>query len=157
MAATSTGRAMPIGHQPPGDVGEVLAVGARVGAQQREGLLDGHVEDFAQEALGLLDDDAAGQRGAQLRHDGRRGRRVLLQDRHARDVGEGLRDEAVGVVELAGVGAEQAERAQDDAGRAHRDGVHGGEAGVERGGDEPGPALRRRLAGRRPRSAWPVA
>ena len=37
------------------------------------------------------------------------------------------------------VGAEQAERAQHDAGRAHRDGVHGGEAGVERGGDEPGP------------------
>ena len=38
-------------------------------------------------------------------------------------------------------GAEQSERAEDDARRAHRDGVHGGEAGVDRGGDEPGPAL----------------
>ena len=30
---------------------------------------------------------------------------------------------------------------EDDAGGAHRDGVHGGEAGVERGGDEPRPAV----------------
>src|SRR6478752_2076067 len=40
-----------------------------------------------------------------------------------------------------GAGAEEAERAKDDAGRAHRHGVHGGEAAVERGGNEPGPAL----------------
>ena len=52
---------------------------------------------------------------------------------------EGLRDEAVGIVQLAGAGAEQAQRAQHDAGRAHRDGMHGAEAGVECGRDEPRP------------------
>ena len=55
---------LPIGHEPPCNFGQVVAVGACVGAQQRESLLDGDVEALAEEALGLLDDDAADQRGA---------------------------------------------------------------------------------------------
>ena len=64
---------------------------------------------------------------------------MFLQERHAGDVREGLRDKAVGFVQLAGIGAEQLQRAQDDAGGAHRDGMNGGEPGVERGRDEAGP------------------
>ncbi len=68
---------------------------------------------------------------------------MLLQDRHARDVRKRLRHQSVGLVELAWTGAEQVERAQHEARRAHRDGVHRGEAGVERGGYEPGPSRSR--------------
>jgi hypothetical protein len=52
---------------------------------------------------------------------------VLSQERDTRDVGEGLRDEAVGGGEFAGAAAEQSERAEDEARRAHRHGVHRGE------------------------------
>ncbi len=132
---------MPVSHEPPGHVGEVLAIGACVGAQQLEGLLDGDVEGFAEEALGLFDEDAAGQRGAQLGHHSEGRGRVFLQDRDGRDVGQGLADQEVGVAECTGAGAEQAECAHDGAGGAQRDGVHGGEAGLQRGGDEPGPPV----------------
>ena len=110
-------------------------------AQQLEGLLDGDVEAFAQESFGLFDVDAAGQCITQLLHHGRGRQRVLLQNRHAGDVGQGLADQEISVAECAAAGAEQAERAPNDAGGAHRDGVHGGEARVERGRDEPWPAV----------------
>ncbi len=44
----------------------------------------------------------------------------------------------IGVVEFAGLGAEQTERAQHDAGRAHRHGMHRGEAGVVAAGTNRG-------------------
>ena len=70
---------------------------------------------------------------------------MFLQDRDTCDVRQGLADEQIGFGELAGAGAEQAERAQHDAGGAHRDGVHGGKASLDRGGNEPRPPLYRRL------------
>lgn len=64
---------------------------------------------------------------------------MFLQDRDACDVSQGLADEQVGLVELARASAEQTERAQHDAGSAHRDGVYGGEARPDRGGNKPRP------------------
>ena len=83
---------------------------------------------------------------------------MFLQDRDTRDVCQGLADEQIGLVELAGAGTEQAERAQHDAGGPHRDGMHRGEAGPDRGRDEPRPPLYCRLdVGDRDRLAGGVA
>ncbi len=79
--------------------------------------------------------------------------RVLLQYRDGRDVGQGLADQEIGFAECAGASAEQAECAHDGACGAHRNGVHGGEAGVARGGDEPRPAVGFGRRGRPPRPA----
>ena len=90
---SSWGRA-PVGHQSPrADVGEVLIIGAGIGPQQPEGVLDRYVEAPAQETLGLLDDDAACEAHRSRGHHGVRGR-VLLQI-GTRDVGQGLADEQI--------------------------------------------------------------
>lgn len=89
---------------------------------------------------------------------------MFPENRDACDVCQGLADEQVGVVQFAPVSAEQTECAQHGARSAHWDGVHGGETGRDRGGDEPRPPLccpvnvgdRNRLAGGVAVHAWTV-
>ena len=64
---------------------------------------------------------------------------MLLKNRHTGDMRKRLSDKQIRVVELTGAGAEQAEGTEHDARGAHRDGVHGGEASVQRGGNEARP------------------
>jgi hypothetical protein len=59
---------------------------------------------------------------------------VFSEDRDTCDVCQGLAYEQIGFGELAGEAAEQAEDAQTNARGAHRDGVHRGEADLDRGG-----------------------
>ena len=56
---------LPHGEQTPRHVRHVFAVGVPVAAQQRECVLDGDREAFTEEPLGLVNHDAAAQRGPQ--------------------------------------------------------------------------------------------
>ena len=76
-----------------------------------------------------------------MRHDTGQRRGVFLKDRHAGHMGQRLADEQIGVVERAGPVAEQAECTERGACGAHGQGVHGGEPGLARGGDEVRPAV----------------
>ena len=157
IAASSAGRAVPIGHQPPGHVGQVLAVGARVAAQQLEGLARPTRRGVSRRkplACSTTTRLVSAERSCGITVAGRG--RVFLQDRDARDVGQRLADQEIGVVEFAGAGAEQAERAQDDAGGAHRHGVHGGEAGVAARPGRTAANGRLRPARSATETGWPV-
>ena len=54
---------------------------------------------------------------------------AVLEDRNGGNVGEGLGDDDVVVVERAGFGAKQVEGADDLTPQAHRDGLGGAESG----------------------------
>ncbi len=75
-----------LADQPTRHLGHVFSTVSRVAAQHAKRILHRHVEAFVEEPFGLLDDDPAGQRGAQAGHHGRRCGWVFLQDRYAGDV-----------------------------------------------------------------------
>jgi len=98
--------------------------GACVRPERCEGVVDGGVPAFRRDALDLLDQDAAGQRGFQLAVlDVRLFQGALLEDRDGGDVGECLGERDVVVAETLRCGLEEAERTDDPAAQAQRDGV----------------------------------
>ena len=56
-----------LGDQATRQLGQVIAAGSRVAAQQRECIVHRHLETLGEGSLGLIDHDPAGQRGVQVR------------------------------------------------------------------------------------------
>src|SRR4051794_31929672 len=85
------------------EVGELAVVGAGVAAQGGERLVHVDVQPLGEDALGLLDQNAAVQCGLQLNDHGV-GLEIgaMLQDGGGGDVGQRLGDPNVGEVETGG-------------------------------------------------------
>ena len=102
---------------------------------------DGHVKPFGEDPFGLLDQDPAVERGLQLLGedvaavDG-----ALLQQADGGDVGEGLPDAQLALVERARVDVEEVQRADDLGAQPHRQCVYGGEPDLRGGGGETWPS-----------------
>jgi hypothetical protein len=93
-----------------------LVVGAGVGAEGGERLVDGDVPAFREDSLGLFEDDAAGQGVLELGAlDLVLCGGALLQQGDGRDVCQGLGQGDVLGVEGVGVGLEEGEGADDPA------------------------------------------
>jgi hypothetical protein len=83
-----------------------------VPAEPVERLVHGEVAAFGEDSFGLFDHDATGERVLELLSEHLAvADRAFLQDRDRGYVGERLADAGVGVVEAAGTGTEQVDRA----------------------------------------------
>jgi hypothetical protein len=82
---------------------------------------------------------------------------ALVQQADGGHVGQRLANVDAIRVEGAGTGAEKVERADDLVAQPHRQGLHGGEAGLSGNGGEPGPALLSTQVGGRHGVAGPEA
>ena len=118
-----------------------LRLVAGIPAEPVEGLVDGEALTFRDHALGLFDDDTAGQRRAELSVDvALLDGDAVLQDSDDGKVIECLRDSNVVVAERSGLGAEQIEGTGDLAARPHRGRNSSEEPGLDGDGREAGPA-----------------
>jgi membrane protein len=123
------GSGLGVGDDRVGDEPELLLAAPAVPAQQVEGGVDVDAVELGDDALGLLDHDAAVQGALQL--GGQHlppADRLLLQQPDGGDVGEGLEDVHLGGVQRAGGGVEQAEGADHVLPEPERERVHRPEA-----------------------------
>ena len=141
-AAVGAGDGLGAVDESSGEVGQALVAVAGLVPQQRERLVDVDAQPLGEFALGLLDDDPAVQRGLQLLVEGIAvAHAALMQQADGGHVGQRLANLDAVCVEGTWGGAEKVERADDLVAQPHRQGLHGGEAGLSGGGGELGPAL----------------